>query len=252
MAIDEHPVTEPASAPHGRLGMRFAIIFTALVAAALLVAALSLGSWGTSRRTLASGQTATVTSSAELLAAFDSLGAHGVAVLAATEDLGYTPVEIATPQVALQWPVAPSDLKTYFRESIARSSWSWVLVRTGAARSLDYVLPSRHFKARVEEGREKGFPGIAPDGSSIRANDEGFVRTISDRVGSQGSPLVLVVDASYFRTGTAEELMAALKRAGVRPDAVVINTATDATDVDDAARAALEQAAPELEALVSR
>lgn len=113
-------------------------------------------------------------------------------------------------------------------------------------------MPSSEFTHRVEDGRKQGYPGIASDGLSVVANDEGYVRYISDRVRAQDDPLVLIIDASYFVSGTVDELVARLAESGVRPQLIILNAATDDPSVTPEARTALASGGARLEGLIGQ
>lgn len=238
-----------ASRPDAQLGARFTLLFAILCLLGFALLAFSLGARGVSSRSLGSGGRE-VSDSAELIGAADSLGARGVVVLAATGTLGYTPVDVDAPSEALAWPVERVDLPEHYRSEVGRASWAWVLAKTGTARRIDYLMPTVEYRLRVAEGREQGFPGISADGSSITANDEGYLRHISDQILRKGDPLLLIVDASYFENGTEDELFARLEALTVPPASVIVNDAIDDPEVSPGAREALANARPRILALV--
>lgn len=192
-----------------------------------------------------------VADSRELVDALAATGTRGVVVLSATADLGYSPVQLASPSDLLRWPIETRDLREHYTAGVSRVSWGWVLAKTGIARRIDYLMPSAAYRVRVDEGRSMGFPGISADGTHIVANDEGYLRFISDRTSPSADSYVLIVDASYFQEGTAVELSARLAELPVPPRAVVTNAAQDDPEVSAGARAALDELRPRLETLVS-
>jgi len=220
-----------------------AVAVLAMLAVAVAFVAVETGS---AARSLQAGATVTQTST-ETVAAFGTLGARGAVVLVATEDLGYSPVSILTTPGTLAWPVGDVDLAAEFAAGADRDSWLWVLAKTGVVRRIDYLLPQTTFERRVAEGRAQGLPGIARDGRSVLANDEGYLRYIAAEPRRLDTPLVVVVDASYFRTGTPAELATRLQQLDLVPTAVVLYRATEDTSVPEAARVALDGAIPGLE-----
>ncbi len=243
--------SKATSTPDSSTGGWFNVGFGVLVVAALIGSALFLSARGGASR-FVEADTRQVSTSRGLVDATDDLRARGVVVLGASAHLGYTPVELKTPPNALKWPIEERDLNAYFRAGVSRDSWVWVLAKTGVARRIDYLMPEAEYARRVAEGRAKGFPGISADGTSILANDEGYLRHISDRISREGGPLLLVVDASYFDFATPDELFARLSELSTLPTAVVMNAAKDDPNVSDAARATLEALRPRLEAMVRR
>ena len=137
-----------------------------------------------------------------------------------------------------------------YKASVDRPGLIWVASKTGIARSVNYVLSPADLAAKVALGRTNGWPGIAPDGSSISVNDEdGFQRPLGTVLPAPAPDAsVLSIDASYFVNGTAAELLKQLDQAGTTYPFVTMNRATDATDVPDAARAQLDSLAATLRA----
>lgn len=164
-----------------RTGMLFGVVILVSALVALVGASLALGGYGQARRFVpADSAIVKVGTSGEVDAALRSRGVHGAAMVVATSQLGYAPVSIVTTPSLLDWPVARTDLSRYFVQRTSRASWVWVLARTGVARTVIYLLPSASLSRFVSEGRRLGYPGISDDGRSIVANDEGYLRTISD------------------------------------------------------------------------
>jgi len=229
-----------------RTAERFALgVFGASVVA-LLLAVVILSSVGTGSRRV-DAVLATSDTAQEVVTAAGEMHAHGCVLLVATQDLGYASYLSSPTPEALKWPVDVPDYVAEMTSVSQRDNWAYVLARTGVARRIDYVLPESAYRAKVEAGRAGGFPGIARDGSHIAANDEGYLRYISTRPMKLGSPLVLIVDASYFIQGTSEELLSSMNQLPTLPAAVIIYRATDDPEVTDDVRAALDSAVPQLE-----
>ncbi len=236
----EDSVAPAAVRAHAQLSERWVTV--AFIGTALLASFFLAEQSGVSARR--SDTAAVVTQTAtETVAALESLNARGAVALVVTEDLGYSPVAIETSPGALAWPAPEIDLRTLYRAGADRDSWLWVLAKTGVVRRIDYLVPPAELRRKIDEGRALGYPGIARDGHSILANDEGFVRYIASAPRHQDAPLVVIVDASYFRSGVAAELATRLQQVDVVPTAVVLYRATEDTSVPDAARRALDGAA---------
>lgn len=216
--------------------------YTVLVSTAIVLAlGLTLGAlaWvgAASRHAPEQAAVVVVDDSAQLLAAWQAADVRGVALVDASRDFGYMPVDERTIPRQAGWPIGRIDLSSAWLRSVARPNIVWVATKTGIARSVRYLVPSASLQERVREGREQGFPGIAADGGSITANDEGFLRYIDDELkGSLGTPAVLNIDASYFVDGTPDELVSQLGDSIGSFRLITVDRATDATDLPASAR----------------
>lgn len=228
---------------------RFALGLAAAVTMALVMSLAALDWAGrASRSTPTSASVIVVDDSRDLLDTWRSRGVHGAIVVDATRDLGYLPIneDVLRGEGSWQggWPIVDVDLQGAYARAAERPSIMWVAARVGIARSVTYVLPPPVFADRVRDGRDKGFPGIAPDGRSITANDEGYLRLILDRFPEHADAThVLNVDASYFVEGSPEALLAALGDSTRSYGLITVNRSMDATDIPAAARTRAEQAA---------
>ncbi len=237
--------TPPHSLGATGVGIRFAVGFSLAIGLALVISLVALDRFGVAERTAPTPTPPpfVVQDSRELLDAWNTAGLHGVHLIDVTRDLGYAYPPGAIPQ-STGWPVPHKDLQDVFRTSVEHRSIIWVAAKTGVARSVTYVVMPTDLSDKVSVGREKGFPGIAPDGSSITANDDGYVRLIGDRFpAAPTGPVALNIDASYFVSGTPEGLIELLDASPLTYSFVTLNRSTDATDVPEAARARLDRAA---------
>jgi len=249
---DVRSAASPTSALSG-MGLRQAAILSAIMVLALGATIALVGSVGTSSRRVPSHTAVVVVDNAgQLLRAWDTAQVHGAALVDATRDFGYLPVdERAIPRVP-GWPVQSADLPSVWRDSVTPTNVVWVAAKTGIARSVLYVLPATDLQERVRTGREQGFPGIAADGGSIIANDEGYLRTIDDSVGRVPAAAVLNVDASYFVDGTPEELLSQLGTSIGAYRLITINRAVDATGLPASARVGADKMAAVLRERAAR
>lgn len=231
-----------AETPTG-VGVPFAAGFAAAVMLALAVSAVALNRTGVAARSApATRPTAVVVDdSRALLAAWNKAGIHGVVLVDVTRDTEYGPSAAVGPQQQLSgWPVPMIDHQRLFREGVNRQSLVWVAAATGVARSVAYVMNPFDFAEKLRAGRQAGLSGIAPDGRSVTANDNGYLRWLGDRFPAVvANDAVLNIDASYFMNGTPEDLMRQLARSRVPYRLVTLDRATDAAGVSQAARARL-------------
>lgn len=244
-SVGPEPSTSAGGDDETGVGFRFALAFIAVVALALIVSLALLDRSGVAARVVpAKAPSVVVVNDAKgLLAAWDEAGVHGAQLVDVTRDLGYTFPPGATPGSS-GWPVPMRDLRSVFRSSVERRSAIWVASKTGIARSVTYVLDPASLAEKVRVGRERGYPGIAPDGRSITADDDGYLRQLGEGFPSElTGPVVLNIDASYFVNGTPEGLLGLLEQSKIPYRFVTLNRAIDATDVPDAARLRLDSAA---------
>jgi hypothetical protein len=266
---------DTTAASNARVGRRFAGAFGVAIVLCLAIVAITLEAMGVaSRRVPAHRRLVAARNARELIAAWDDSGVHGALVVDVTRDLGYSPVntggglggmgppvqtstavggaqasipssvDAAGLPMSLGWPIRPVDYPARFRSMVDRRSSMWVAARIGIARSVTYVVGATEFAEKVRVGRESGFPGIADDGRSITANDEGYLRFVSAAFPAHAPPAaVLNIDASYFVSGTPQELMSALGDSLDEYALVTVNRAEDATDVPEPARVRLDEAA---------
>jgi hypothetical protein len=227
------------------VGFRFALGFVAAVVLALILSLALLDRSGVAARVVPAEKPSivVVNDAKGLLAAWDGAGVHGAQLVDVTRDLGYAFPPEGIPGSA-GWPVPMRDLQSVFRTTVERRSTIWVASKTGIARSVTYVVDPASLAEKVRVGRERGYPGIAPDGRSITADDDGYLRQVGDGFPSElTGPAVLNIDASYFVNGTPEGLLGMLEQSKLNYRFVTLNRAVDATDVPDAARLRLDSAA---------
>jgi len=224
------------------------------VTLALVVALVALNSAGAGARVVPTGVPAVVVvdDTKGLIGAWEKSGVHGAALVYVTRDLGYA-VPPKSYQHSADLPVPLRDLRSTFIDMAARTDLLWVASHTGIARSIRYVVSPVDLADKVRLGRENGWPGIAADGRSIIAGDEeGSDRVILDRFPPAVPDTVLSIDASYFVTGTPEELAQQLAQSGQSFGLVTLNRSLDATDVPEAARMKLEHMADLVREQVSK
>lgn len=235
--------------PGGRPDLHRSLGVLALALVVLIGVALGANRVGLSARSL-EPTTSVCATGGDVVTAARGAMAHGVVALVASREFGYALVPISSDPNVLKWPVEARDLDEVFRQGADRDSWARTLAKTGVARRIDYLLPPAVLQQRVLEGRSAGFPGIAADGLSISANDDGYWRFMASSTRDLDEPLLLVIDASYFENGSRAELLEALTAADIRPRALIAYRAEDDTTVPEAARVSLDEALPSLKALV--
>lgn len=254
--LDDKVAEESAASQNRMVGTRSAAVVAVVVLVALLAVLVVLDRVGTSSRSAPAAAPAAVVvvdDSRQLLDAWTSAGLRGVVLLDATRDTSFawiSPDSVPAPAV---WPVAPVDLQGVYQAGVSRDNVVWVGSKTGILRSVHYLMTPADFEAKVSGGRAVGARGIAPDGQSVTANDEGYLRYLRASLPPKlGEPAVLNIDASYFIDGTPESLVAQLGDSLSDYRFVTVNRATDATDVPAPARLEADRMAEILRGRVSR
>jgi len=252
--VDDQVAEQPTPSEDRMVGTRFAAVVAVVVLVALLAVLFALNRVGTSsRKTPAAAAVVVVDDSRQLLDAWTSAGLRGVVLLDATRDTSFVwipPDSVPAPAV---WPVAPVDLQGVYQAGVGRGNVIWVGSKIGMLRSVHYLMTPADYDEKVSGGRAVGARGIAPDGQSVTANDEGYLRYLRASLPPDlGEPAVLNVDASYFIDGTPEGLVAQLGDSLTDYRFVTVNRAIDATDVPAAARLEADRMAEILRAQVSR
>lgn len=228
----------PIAAERQTVGMGFAVALAVAVIVALGVALVALDSAGKSARSVpATASVVVVDDSSQLLKTWEAQGLHGARLVDVTRDTTFEWVPTTSIPAPTDWPIPALDLSSVFRSSVNRNNVVWVASKTGIVRSVDYVIPRTDFEQKVAAGRAAGQPGISPDGTSVTANDEGYLRFLRTTFPQRpASAVVLNVDASYFVNGTPDGLAALLRDSGADFRLVTVNRAVDATDLPESAR----------------
>lgn len=182
----------------------------------------------------------------ELSEEWDRRGIRNAVLVCASRDLGFEPVPFES-MVASEaaYPVDLVDVRTLYAAKSDRASHLWVAAQRGVFRTIHYILPAAELSRRVEEGRAAGFPGIARDGRSVRANNDGYLRTIEATAPRLTGPVVLVVEASYFESGEPPELVRELEASDLDIRLVFLDRAVDDATTTETARRKLDAFAAE-------
>jgi len=140
----------------------------------------------------------------------------------------FVPGERIPEQMYRAYPLELFNTAQVFeRDSLDRLSFLYVAALNGIARSIVAVLPEEEF-ARQRQAALKAKDRRITDGE-VYFPREGYPRRFSTaaRLRAPGEPVLLYVGASYFSSGTAEELYRQLGAAGLRSDCVVLCAETE-------------------------
>jgi hypothetical protein len=111
-----------------------------------------------------------------------------------------------------------------------------IAVLNGVAREVIHVVPETEYPDKVAAVRE--VEGATARGDAIFAPDHGTPRRITTLKGLKraGEPVLLYLNASFFRYHTPEEVLEGLKRAEIAADDVVLCLSANDPDVTEAER----------------
>ncbi len=227
-------------------------LFAALVTASLAISAVTLDAVGRRERWVPPQGPVTVITvddSGELIAALQASRVRNATLVSCASQLGFSNLVVGDDlPVRAAYPLGSLDYRAQIARRPARANRLWLASELGLFRTIHHVMPPAPFALRVAEGRRAGAGGIAPDGKSVVANNEGYLRRISDRVPSLSERLVLDVDASYFEEETPDALMERLRSADLSYALVFLNRAVDDTTTSHVAQSRLEEFGRLLEA----
>lgn len=161
---------------------------------------------------------------------------HGAHAVIATHALRFRVVPIQDDMKEPAYPLPRTDIAALYRSKTDTATVLWVASQTGLIRRMDCVMTESDLEQTIQVGRAAGFPGIAADGSSIRANNDGYVRTIRTGFPSTQESVLLIVDASYFESGRPQVLLESIRASGLGFSAVYLYLAIDDASVSDNAR----------------
>ena len=114
-----------------------------------------------------------------------------------------------------------SDLSPTYKDFL------WVAMQTNIAREIINVIPQEDFKKRFNLKNDL----IAQ--SDLVTHEYGSPRIFSTRLPAISEPVLLNIDASFFASRTAVQLMNDLMKSGLKADIVTICLAEDNPDVTE-------------------
>lgn len=117
-----------------------------------------------------------------------------------------------------------ADHEHFTIERTSYRNFLWVAFQTNIARGIYTVLPPADFKKR--------FNNTQPQ-KEIIVHEYGSPRIFTTRLPTLAEPVLLNIDASFFATTDAAQLMYELMKSGLKADIVTICLAEDNPDVAD-------------------
>lgn len=137
----------------------------------------------------------------------------------------------------------PLDLFTYARaleeQRLDRTSFLYIATVTGIARGLEVVIPDRIYRHLAEQARSTKNASFSGEGVKLTYN--GLPRTFMmlNHLRTPPEPVLVYVEASFFREHTPEALLNALARVQIRSDCLVLCRMTNDERVSAGERARL-------------
>ena len=160
---------------------------------------------------------------------FDSWTRHGFSgrtILHVGTHLHFLPIrDAAFFKTSGRDPVHAPEVLQQFETMLTYRNFLWVAAQANIARKIAYVFPSNAFAAK-EQVRERN-PHVRYSAGEIGFSYGGFPRSVTGTVPEVREPVLLNIDASYFREGDPEKLVADLANSGVRTDLVTLCLSED-------------------------
>ncbi len=237
---------EPGQArPPERKRRKAVGVSTAVVACAIALTT-AVGWVGTSARATGSlvgaERVTSVADPQDVVEFWEGIGVHGATLVHIARAFRSRNILSTELTIAMSYPVESLDVGSAYRSRLTTGNSLWVSGTLGQVRRIYHVLPPVDLQRRVDEGRRLGYPGIAADGLSIRANADGYLRWISSDIPRLREPVVLLVEASYFDAGgTSEDLVRGITEAELAIALLTLCEERADPNVSDAARDELER-----------
>jgi len=121
-------------------------------------------------------------------------------------------------------PTIVADHEHFTIEWTSYKDFLWVAYQTNIAREIYTVLPPIDFKKRFD---------TAPTQEEIVKHEYGSLRIFTTRLPPVAEPVLLNIDASFFASTDASQLLDDLMKSGLKADIVTICLAEDNPDVTD-------------------
>jgi hypothetical protein len=119
-------------------------------------------------------------------------------------------------------PLRVTNLAAGLEKLLSPENFLCLAVKTGIAREIIHLVPDEEYPARLASVRE--VEGAMLKGDAIMAPYIGTPRRITTlrRFKRGGEPVLLYLNASYFRYSTPEDVLAQLRKSSVSIDAAVL------------------------------
>jgi hypothetical protein len=192
---------------------------TIVICILLLVVAGGLDARGRAARHQPPGGVRAVSRPADVPGVLREAGAHGVALVSLSARYHIRPYDLALAVPAFKgWPVRPVDPAATAAERLAGEEFVLVAIEEGLARTVTHVLPGATFRERFD-------PPPTETVESFYFATPRYIASGEWWAGPAG-PVVLYVDASYFR-GVGGREAAAMFRPGTITMVVYCELADD-------------------------
>lgn len=128
------------------------------------------------------------------------------------------------------FPVQVGNLSRMAEKELAKENFLYVAMKSGIARELVQAVPESEMAAKIEAAAAEG---VAPRHGRLKLPAMGSPRTITSPhfFLPPREPVLLYVNASFFREMEPAELLRLLVRSGVATDCVVLASSADDPEV---------------------
>lgn len=172
----------------------------------------------------------------EAYALWKKSGYHGRIVIHIGEYLHFVAKDENSLYKGLErFPVKPFSLLEEYERRLGDDSFLWTAMQAGIAREIYNILPPKAFGLKLgalSTAEER----VKVSEHMIVTDYLGSKRLIMDYIPSLTEPVLLTIDASFFRDNDAAGLFDALKKAGIRTDMLILSLSEDNPGVTEKER----------------
>ena len=143
----------------------------------------------------------TVATQLDAFALYKTLGLHGAAVVHCSPYLNLVEYFPPEEERTAPFPIRTADIRPAYEKGLNAHTWLFIANRIGLVRTATVVLPDDVFRERLGEFRANMFFSAEGVGMSGHARDMPFKVFQLGDLPSIAEPVVVNVDAGFFRSG---------------------------------------------------
>lgn len=230
----------PVRNNHVTSGSKLTIILICLIAGIFFSVLLLITVVGRSGRIFASipgKQTVIVNTPEDAYKRWRGVGQRGRVVISASRWLNFVEID-SLPIIPTRnpKPLKVTNLARGAEKQLSSENFLNVALLNGIVREVIHVVPEAEYSDRVAAVHE--VEGASTHSNDILVPHFGSPRRITTLKGLNtiGEPVLLYLNASFFRYNTPEEVLEQLKNKGLRPDDTVLCLSVDDAEVTQSER----------------
>lgn len=124
------------------------------------------------------------------------------------------------------------DIVNEYEKEVSYKNFLWLALEGNIARNVYNVLTPDVFAEKFRPGGKENVSGERGN-KIILTNQFGSKRVISDHIPYIDEPVLLNIDASYFDSKEAEDIVGKLKKAGIKIDMITLCLSEENPEVSD-------------------